>query len=295
MKKKRNQGFSLVELILAVAILAIIMVAIASFMSTTTRTYRRTKNDTEMQRTGQELFDMMSDKIMQANEIRVGTVKKTENADGSITKSDPKEFAILGTNFSAKVDATTGQLLKENGSPANKSGAGYTMYSFDEMKDDSERIVEYIAVYYEGYNEFSGVTGYGPIVDTYYFDPESGAVYLYRHSGGVRGSSKNSNEDGSPKTSEPYADPRVGRDAMINSSISDFSSLSDLDDHIVCENVSTIHGYSIPEENAIFLQVEMEKGGMENLSQGMVTIRNSYVLEQRPDDSEEEASPGPAS
>lgn len=294
MKQKQNQGFSLVELILAVAILGIIMVAIASFMTTTTKTYKRTKNDTEMQQTGQELFDMITDKIMQANEIRVGTVKETVDGDGNIVKSDQKEFAILGTNLSAKVDPTTGQLLKENGTPANTSGAGYAMYSFDELDEDDTRVVEYIAVFYEGYNEFAGSKGYGPIVDTYYFDSESGAVYMYRHSGGVRGSSQNSNPDGSPKTRVP-SNPdslRMQKDSMINTSINPIASLTDLDDHIVCENVSTIHGYAIPKENALFLQIEMEKGGMENLSKGMVTIRNSYVLEQKPEKGEE-ASPDP--
>ena len=70
MKKKHNQGFSLVELVIAVAILAIIMVAIASFMTSTTKSYNRAKNDAQLQQTGQELFDMISDKVMQANRQR---------------------------------------------------------------------------------------------------------------------------------------------------------------------------------------------------------------------------------
>ena len=78
MKKTNNQGFSLVELILAIAILAIIMVALASFMGTTTRTYTRTKNDIEVQEKGQQLYDSIADKMMQATCIRIGTSDGSE-------------------------------------------------------------------------------------------------------------------------------------------------------------------------------------------------------------------------
>lgn len=283
MKKKHNQGFSLVELILAVAILAIIMVAIASFMSTTTRTYRRTKNDTELQRTGQELFDMVSDKIMQATCIRIGTVTITTDADGNAVKSDPREYAILGTNGSTKADADTGKLLKENGADAGMSYMNYGMYTFEVLAEDSTRSVEYITVYYEGNATFGSSSGYGPIIDTYYFDYDSGEVYLYRYNGGVRYRGNDTSTDGKPVQNNIGVSSRDAMDSWVNTTIkplSDFTD-TDLEKHLVCKNVSNIHAYAISDENAIYLQIDLEKGGMTNTSQGMITIRNSYILQPK--------------
>ena len=61
MKKTNNRGFSLVELILAIAILAIIM------------------------EKGQEIFDSISDKLMQATCVKIGT------SDGNVYYSYPSE------------------------------------------------------------------------------------------------------------------------------------------------------------------------------------------------------------
>lgn len=260
MKKKHNQGFSLVELVIAVAILAIIMVAIASFMSTTTAAYRRTKNDAQMQQTGQELFDMISDKVMQAEEIRIGR--------------DGKEYAILGTNNSAK-EAASGSLLKEDGGAAMTSGSGNALYSFRTLTPEDTSI-DYICIYYESMNTFAGKTAYGPVVDVFYFD--SGNVYLYRHAGGVRATSLDTSTDGKPVETTNVSRERNNRDIMMNSSI-DWDSTVNRDEHLVCKNVKDIYAYAVADENAIYLQIDLEKKGMENVSQGMITIRNSYVLQ----------------
>lgn len=304
MKKKYNQGFSLVELILAVAILGIIMVAIASFMSTTTTTYTRTKNDTELQRTGQELFDMISDKIMQASYIRIGR--------------DGKEYVIEGTNQSvlAKCDTCSGtgrvvnlgvtldcsacygtgktnKLAKEDGTPVTEVGNGYPLYSFAALNEDNTNDIEYISIYYEGEVEFGSDEGYGKIIDTYYFDSTEHAIYLYRYSEGIRASSKDTvTPDGSyansPITNTGSADKQQLADTFFDGTndtvkkITSLSSLTDKEDHIVCRNVTNMHGYAIPGENAIYLQIDMNKGGITNAAMGMITIRNSYVLQPRP-------------
>ncbi len=261
MKKKHNQGFSLVELVIAVAILAIIMVAIASFMTSTTKSYNRAKNDAQLQQTGQELFDMISDKVMQAKEIRIGR--------------DGKEYAILGTNLSTQ-ENNAGQLLKEDGSPASTSGSGYELYSY-RMLTPEDTDIDYICICYEGMNTFGGKTGYGPIVDVYYFD--SGNVYLKRNTGGVRNSSLDKSTDGSPVETLDNDNSRVNRDNMINTSIDDWASVINKDDYLVCKNIENVYAYSVADENAIYLQIDLGKKGIENVSQGMITIRNSYVLQ----------------
>lgn len=261
MKKKHNQGFSLVELVIAIAILAIIMVAIASFMTSTTKSYNRAKNDAQLQQTGQELFDMISDKAMQAKEIRIGR--------------DGKEYAIFGTNMSTQ-ESSAGQLLKEDGGPVTVSGSGYDLYSFRTLTPEDTDI-DYICIYYESMNTYGGKTGYGPIVDVYYFD--SGNVYLKRHVGGVRTSSFDSSTDGGPVTTTDSDNSRVNRDNMINKDIVKWAAVKNKDDYLICKNVENVYAYAVAEENAIYLQIDLKKKDIENVSQGMITIRNSYVLQ----------------
>lgn len=236
MKKKHNQGFSLVELILAIAILAIIMVAIGSFMNSTTRVYNRTKNSIEVAQTSQDLYDLISDKIMQAKEIRIGR--------------GGEEYAILDT---------------------------VTTHSFDELTKE-ETNVEYICIYYDA----AVGTQYGSVIDVYYFHDKK--VYLTRQIGVVRSSSyyDNSGEtdpDAPKKTSSSdgsEADVSTSMDTCISNIKA--MSLTDLEEYLVCENVESFYIYAIPDENALYMQVDVEKKGRESMSEGMVTIRNSYVL-----------------
>ena len=67
----QNKGFSLIELLIAIAILAIIMVMISGFVSSTVAADRRTKRDMQMQEEAQRIYSQLSDAIMQATYIRV--------------------------------------------------------------------------------------------------------------------------------------------------------------------------------------------------------------------------------
>lgn len=305
MKKKYNQGFSLVELVLAVAILGIIMLAIASFMSTTTTTYTRTKNDTELQRTGQEVFDMISDKIMQASYIRIGRDGKEyviEGTNQSVlatcdTCSGTGRVVNLGTTLDCSACYGTGKttkLAEEDGTPVAEAGNSYPLYSFAALSEDNTKNIEYISIYYEGYVDFAGEEGYGKIIDTYYFDSTEHAIYLYRYAEGVRASSKDSvTPEGTyannPITNTGTADKQQLADTFFDGTndgiikIKELGSLTDKEEHLVCKNVTSMHGYAVPEENAIYLQIDLDKSGMTNVAMGMITIRNSYVLQPRPE------------
>lgn len=270
MKKKSNQGFSLVELLIAIAILAIIMVGIARFMGSTTKTYNKTRHDLEIQETGQQVFDMMSDKIMQAKEIRIGM--------------NGKEYAILGANQSTKI-ATDGSLVDDSDSKVATSDANRELYAMQYLtKDDVDTFpvagqkIDYIAVYYDRSFTTATESAYGPVVDVFYFYND--CIYMLREEGGKRSDSLNHNDDGGTILSDSSSDLSLNIDVMLNDGIKDISALSESEllDARVCQNVKNLYGYAIPADNAIYLQLDLEKNKVTNTSQGVITIRNSYVL-----------------
>lgn len=263
MKKNKNQGFSLVELLIAIAILAIIMVAMASFMNSTTKVYTRTKNDLELQRTGQEVFDLISDKLMQATEVRIGR--------------NGKEYAIYGTNGSNALssDGNKRLVIKNDTTEidVDTSGSGYPLYSFSALETSADEI-EYICIRYE-FKDNASIGRYREVVDCFYF--QDNKVYLVR------------NTASGTRSNAIYNPGSTGTDVAVSGSSN--SASMDLDDYInpsavteddlICKNISGIYAYAIPDENAIFLSIDLEKKSMTQVTEGMITIRNSYILQPR--------------
>ena len=73
----KNKGFSLVELLIAIAILSIIMVMISSFITTTLNSNNKAKREIQVQEEAQRIYYQISDLIMQASYIRVTTADGT--------------------------------------------------------------------------------------------------------------------------------------------------------------------------------------------------------------------------
>ena len=78
--KGNNRGISLVELLVALAILAMLMTAVIMMMSNNTVVYRKTKADINVQTTAQETYNALQDSIMQAKVIEI-TGYETNPAD----------------------------------------------------------------------------------------------------------------------------------------------------------------------------------------------------------------------
>ena len=71
--KKHNQGFSFIELLIALTILSIVMIMVVQFMSTSSLAYRKTKDNMNVQTKAMKVVEQMSDTLMQAKYIRVAT------------------------------------------------------------------------------------------------------------------------------------------------------------------------------------------------------------------------------
>ncbi len=120
-KLNSNRGFTLIELIIAIAVLAFLMTAISSLMTSSLITNRKTQADIEVQTTAQETYNKITDALMQAKAIYVlgytysGTPdfsKAGESAGGTPSYFvaglyDEKTYAVRDVaTGELKVDAT---------------------------------------------------------------------------------------------------------------------------------------------------------------------------------------------
>ncbi len=248
MRKTNNQGFSLVELILAIAILAIIMVALASFMGTTTRTYTRTKNDIEVQEKGQEIYDSIADKMMQATCIRIGT------SDGNEYYSYPSE----------------------------------KKYDFSGIDDVSKaQKISYMSIAYE---RKAGTGEYMAVADTYYYDSANKQLYMKRYLGDIRSAAVTGSTDIVVTDSASMSE--ATGEKILKTAVENSSTIIGNSDLLVGSNIEEITGYVIPNDNSVYLTVDMKKRSAENVASGIITIRNNYVLKAKKEASTTE-SPTP--
>ncbi len=68
---KSNKGMTIVELIIAIAMLAMVMTAIGGLMSSNTLIFKKSKSDAVVQNMAQETYNRLTDAITQAREVRI--------------------------------------------------------------------------------------------------------------------------------------------------------------------------------------------------------------------------------
>ncbi len=114
-QKLNNQGFTFVELVVAVAILGVITASIASFMATTSRVHTKTSNDSEVQSQAQEVYDQLSNCIMQANKVILYGSEISEDASsGAVSYGTPKYYISDNQSGATGYDNATGYLVDED-------------------------------------------------------------------------------------------------------------------------------------------------------------------------------------
>lgn len=95
----RNKGFTLVELLICMALLSIIMLMVVQFMSTTTAANRKTKNNLRAQNEAKEVMLNIADTLVQADYVQVrpqnSYVYKMSKDSGSRTKALAKETGTI--------------------------------------------------------------------------------------------------------------------------------------------------------------------------------------------------------
>lgn len=118
MKKyiQRNKGFTLIELLIAMAILSIIMLMVIMFMSTTTRAYRKTRKNVEVQTESVQVMEQISDTLMQADFVRV----EAEDDEVYILEADSTKKGDEARKFVNVLDTTPDAQYKKSDRPAMK-------------------------------------------------------------------------------------------------------------------------------------------------------------------------------
>lgn len=180
--KKHNQGFSLIELLIALTILSIVMIMVVQFMSTSTAAYQKNKKNLSIQTEAMQVLEQMSDTLMQAKYVRVATKDKgtytivkddvgNENTRVITQQTDTVQYDFVPDgygNYAKKSDFTTTdrkaivnfstyQIVDETNNPYPLSG------------DKEELIGSGGAVVDVGYRSFRALK---PVNDFYYVKPE---------------------------------------------------------------------------------------------------------------------------
>ena len=149
-KKLDDKGFTLVELIVALAVMSLVMIAVVGLMIMNTATNKRLKADSAVQSEAGELYDHMADTVMQANEIKL-------TADGTtyenLPATEPRSFINM----------------KTAGTPIV-----YNEYNFEKM------VVKYTVTYNSSYAGSGVPAGTTDDECTVTYELNNGKMYVYR-------------------------------------------------------------------------------------------------------------------
>lgn len=96
MIKRNNSGFTLVELILVMAITSIIIGAITVFMSASSRSYKAAESEISLQTEAQTIMNQISECVLEGNNVEYNESLRTlsiyHNDDDITTTTDPLEI-----------------------------------------------------------------------------------------------------------------------------------------------------------------------------------------------------------
>lgn len=310
-KVNRNKGFSLIELLISIAILAIIMVMISGFLTSTLRAQKKTKKDMQVQSEAQRIYYQLSDILMQATYIRVqsqdgkgytydsssNSIDTTSSTDLNTRTFVPDNYANYQENdgLNSKkviVDFDTFDLYDEDDKMYPAAGS--------KLDGDSDSIKSFRALTQQDASIGDGYYEYYYIIPEYIYVECSQADTSYTETGGKVTSTSasktyvifkydstehklymyrydNSAGDPIPSATQKFSTAVTAIDAEIASSGDEFGFLS--------EYIEEFYLSANPDENAlsVWMKVEDEryKGYTYTLKE-FINIRNSNVLTVKP-------------
>lgn len=270
MKKINNKGFTFIELLVYIGILSVFMVAVVTLVGSTLASYRKTTARKRLQTQATETYDMISDMLMSATEVKiVGSAYVTGTVSGatSLTKRDGC-FVIPADE--EKVDKATGAVI-DGGGLAGRSetikngGSAGTCYdiaaiksftSSDKPSDDPETMIDvkYLYIKYASDLKSDGTSVY--TYCTLKYDDATKKLYVYKTS---------SSDDG-------FNEVEAAK----------FYDNSSANDSVVCKNVEQFKLQVNPDTGtfAIILELDDPQTSAQYDMNGVVSLRNSFVLKK---------------
>lgn len=292
-RKLNNQGFTFVELVIAVAILSVITVSIATFMATTSRVYSKTNHNNEVQSQAVEVYDQISNCIMQANKVIVyGYLPATSGGYEATAKffiSDGLPYAQGSSSNIAGYDengnlvdsdnnlVSTLYKISSEASATPVTGTPERMFAFKSLKKDdgtgtgnqSIKEIKVKALYVEYQTKTGKSTDpdnpYETCYATFYVS-DAGDLYLNRH-----------------YDSDPAAEISKYRINFSTSATSFPVAALDIypkDSSLLCKTLED-NGFRVmvdADNNSIGLVLNFDNYTMTYDTLGMVKIRNKAVL-----------------
>ncbi|MBR6173951.1 MAG: prepilin-type N-terminal cleavage/methylation domain-containing protein [Eubacterium sp.] len=250
-----NRGVTLIELMIAIAILAMLMTAVIMMMSNNSVVYRKTKADINVQTTAQETYAALQDVIMQATDVKIWG----EDVAWSTLGEDPdaetgKSKGNYGENPSISMSKGNFQPIKFY--PTKME----VQYSIAGTTDTKENYVCTATYYFYRYGKRLNMgENESPRCD----------IYVKRTYGGAPG-----------KTDDPISgDPTK-------------DTLSSFEDYLLTSSLEDVDFTIDPANQSISLNMKFNDKNMTYNTKGIVGIRNSYVMFEKPEESQLTPSEG---
>lgn len=279
-QKLNNKGFSFVELVIAVAILAVIMVSISTFMGSTTAVYTRTTKDNEVQIEAQNVYNTITNSIMQANKVIIMLYDDAGDAyanhDNYVSDNQPGVVGFDSTDGKlVTYDSTSKKykpvknfqipIVNKAGQHGNYNLNGDGIKAFQYLKTLNGTDYEYkecpVRALFVEYQTKKADGTYG-IANITYHVSKDGKLYMNRH-----------DEDDATWTISG-SDTYEGRIDFTENADNLLSSKLNYTDHINC-------GFKVvvdADANSIGIALDFKNATITYDSMGMTKIRNSNVL-----------------
>lgn len=265
MKKNNNKGFTFIELVLYMGILAVFMVAVTNLMGSVSASNRKMTTKEKVQTMASETYDSISDMLMSAVDVRVyGTAYiSVVNSGVQSYKKVTGIFLIPGEDDTK--DEGTGAVTLNNEIKQTINGVTVEYYDIADIKS------------------FGDVTNPSTNVETYITADSDSAGLLYVYINYASGIDSNGDAIYTCCTLAYNDDDDKIYLCRKDSTANDYSDYIDkfvVGSDVLCKYVSNFDLQVNPDEDsfAITLDLKDEDTSSSYSVNGVVGLRNSYVL-----------------
>ena len=270
MKKDNNKGFTFIELVLYMGILAIFMVAVTNLMGSVTASNRKMTTRKKVQTMASETYESVSDMFMGAVDVKIyGTAYISVTNDNATSYSEVTGVFLVPESDYTK-EESTGKLIIPGG----------TTYYTEEIDGVSKNCYDIADI-----KSFGDVDSPSTDTKTYITADSNGLMYVYiKYASDIDSSNSDKNSIYTCCTlkydagSDKIYISRVASTDTSNYAIAEGKFV--IGTEVFCKYVSDFYLQVNPDEDsfAVTLDLEDSDTAVSYDVNGVVSLRNSYVL-----------------